>query len=165
MVPRLSYSHHMHRAFSLEEILYAIFVHCHPEPYFSSPPPQGHSDLVALSHWLAHVGSSKSPHWTYYWAELEDITPLARCLPRVSFLSDSMHGNPVRPRLYAVVTDFTVLFIQETIERNRTETVKIYIRRVRALSNLSSHCHLGDCAFPSRIKPFLSSTTLLFQLP
>ena len=39
------------------------------------------------------------------------ITPLARCLPGVCFLSDSMYGNPVRPLLYAeVVTDFTQIY-------------------------------------------------------
>lgn len=74
----------MHRALELDEILLNIFGHC-DQPFFKD-----------FRHWRSfNVGVDlfalattcrmfKEPALDVLWAELPDLSPLARCLPEVS---------------------------------------------------------------------------------
>ena len=87
----------MHHALHIEEILLNIFSYCHILVRRSRPRRArfrvtrryANVDLATLARTCM---AFKEPALDMIWAELDDLTPLVRCLPKESWVNDSEHG-------------------------------------------------------------------------
>lgn len=81
----------MHRALEIHEILLDIFFHCRPSlPSRRKASP----DLLALA---GTCRAFKEPALDVLWEELDNLTPLVRCLPEASERSYDLYvENKVR---------------------------------------------------------------------
>ncbi|KAF8551995.1 hypothetical protein OG21DRAFT_1466340, partial [Imleria badia] len=131
----------MHHAFHIEEILINIFSFCHT--FRIRRPPRGptrrqrwyaNSDLAALARTCR---TFKEPALDMIWAELNDLTPLVRCLLEASWIESE-----------------GVYSFQKRLEQAEWDIILGYSHRVRALPRLWNSLGLaGDCIETLSIPP------------
>lgn len=76
----------MHPALYIEEILLNIFSYCYTRKRYSWPPPPFRYANVHLAALARTCRTFKEPALDMIWAELDDLTPLVRCLPKASWI-------------------------------------------------------------------------------
>ena len=120
----------MHHALHIEEILLNIFNYCHTFEYRSWPrgifPMQRCYANVHLATLARTCRAFKEPALDMIWAELDDLTPLVRCLPRGSS-EDELTKPGVRRLGYFMLSWMLLrcsagscsLFSQETFREER----------------------------------------------
>jgi len=139
----------MHHTFCIEEILLNVFSYCctfkHRHLYYSLPEWQCWYANVHLTALARTCKTFKGPALDMIWAELDDLTPLIRCLPEASWVR--LKG--VRQSRSLVVVDADEISCRSIHSKNEQtdwDVILGYAHRVRALPRLHGSFGLAaDC--------------------
>ncbi|KAI9567224.1 hypothetical protein HD554DRAFT_2329288 [Boletus coccyginus] len=136
----------MHHALYIEEILLNVFSHCYTlkRGRHSYSEPQRWYANVHLATLARTCNTFKEPALDTIWAELDDLTPLVRCLPEASWVESG-----------------SVYSLQKRLEQTDWDIILGYARRVRVLPQLQGSFGLAADSIEALSNP-PSSTELIF---
>ncbi|KAF8126067.1 hypothetical protein EV363DRAFT_1349681, partial [Boletus edulis] len=132
----------MHPAFLIDEILLHIFSYCYNPFHPFAPGRRWYYETVHLTALARVCKTFKDPALDMIWAELDDLTPLVRCLPESS-RAESLEG---------------AYSLRKLLEQNEWDIILGYARRVRALrslrgsSGLDAECIRALCNSPTSVE-------------